>query len=162
MLSVGGGGGEGGWSNEEERHKEASVTVTIWVGRRSHGAVWASVQPALLMNLCGPCPGDELAAECELSPRGEGANKTQHNTNGPLSLREPTVKTRQDTQQPRIGNVDILNDQSLFFLTKTAVNRTAILVDAGLKSSLLSRLCVYARLLAHSSLAAPADQQMHS
>lgn len=37
----------------------------------------------------GRCPGVELAAECELSPRGEGANKTQHNTNKPLGWCEP-------------------------------------------------------------------------
>jgi len=41
---------------------------------------------AVLMNLqrWGRCPGVELAAECELSPRGEGANTTQRNTNKPL------------------------------------------------------------------------------
>ena len=46
---------------------------------------------AMLMNLQrqGCCPAVELAAECELSPRGEGANKTQHNTNKPLSWCEP-------------------------------------------------------------------------
>ena len=44
------------------------------------------------MNLCGPCPEDELAAGCELSLRGEGANKTQHNTNRPLSLCEPNSR----------------------------------------------------------------------
>lgn len=37
----------------------------------------------------GLCPGVELAAECELSPRGEGANKTQHNTNKPPGWCEP-------------------------------------------------------------------------
>lgn len=37
----------------------------------------------------GWCPIVELAAECELSPRGEGANKTQHNTNKPPGQCEP-------------------------------------------------------------------------
>lgn len=49
----------------------------------------------MLMNLqgWGRCPGVELAAECELSPRGEGANKTQHNTNRPLGRCEPTSQS---------------------------------------------------------------------
>lgn len=46
---------------------------------------------AMLMNFQGQgrCPIVELAAECELSPRGEGANKTQHNTNKPPGRCEP-------------------------------------------------------------------------
>lgn len=43
----------------------------------------------------GHCPGVELAAECELSPRGEGANKTQHKQtpSQPAGLAaEPTVE----------------------------------------------------------------------
>lgn len=46
---------------------------------------------AMLMNFQrqGWCPIVELAAECELSPRGEGANKTQHNTNKPPGQCEP-------------------------------------------------------------------------
>lgn len=52
---------------------------------------WTHILAAMLMNLRrqGRCPGGELAAECELSPGGEGANKTQHNTNKPLGLCEP-------------------------------------------------------------------------
>lgn len=50
---------------------------------------------AMLMNLQRQeqCPGVELTTECELSPRGDEANKTQHNTNKPLSRCEPTSQS---------------------------------------------------------------------
>lgn len=82
---------EKNWSNEEEtslqcdcNHPSSEDDTRRSVDQPS------TCDGALLMNLCGPCPGDELATECELSPRGEGANKTQHNTNEPLGLCEPT------------------------------------------------------------------------
>lgn len=66
----------------------------------------------MLMNFQrqGRCPGVELAAECELSPRGEGANKTQHNTNKPLSCCEPAsqpvsrVLTAESSMETRRDN----------------------------------------------------------
>lgn len=118
----------------------------------------------LLMNLCGVCPGDELAAECELSPRGEGANKTQHNTNRPLSQCEPTsrhgqpsgragswaegsVKNRQDNEPPRIVNVVMMRASEINRLTDPIKP-----VVSTQKQSTESIISVYAGLYTNNRL----------
>lgn len=74
-------------SRQQERFEQSNGNSQRWT------------LTAMLMNPQGRgcCPGVEPAAECELSPRGEGANKTQHNTNRPLGWYEPAD---QPTGQP--------------------------------------------------------------
>lgn len=101
----------GSWSKANERNTlEANKLNTSFVYRESEtwnpnksqfylvkkkvrkktckSESWSTHTIPTLMNLQRQrrCPRDELAAECELPPRGEGANKTQHNTNKPAQL----------------------------------------------------------------------------
>lgn len=63
---------------------------------------WSTHTIPTLMNLQRQrrCPRDELAAECELPPRGKGANKTQHNTNKPAQLVRASQPASRSASRP--------------------------------------------------------------